>query len=234
MRKTILILGLTSLFFSCSDIKKNNINEKGNTPIIEEEINRSKAEKGTVFSQINEGDLFEINNLKCYWKSDSVFRVKEKDTIPLWRINRALINSTNKEVILSLDSEDGSVYENNGEGSFKDLNLDGFKDFMMYSEENSGSGGSYYNTFIFNSEKNIFEFSKLHSGGVLTLDVKKRTLKSTWRSGVSTNIYKILYFDNKGNIQYRENIVTEIGESIDSEKYKLTTTYQKFINDKLV
>mgnify|MGYP000459925011 CR=1 FL=1 len=230
----ILFFSLILVILSCSDIKENNSEQEISKINIEKGKSIENVEKPIIFSIINKSNLIEVNGLKCYWKSDSVFKVIKNDTISLWELDRVLINTNNDKIILNLASEDGSHYEHNGEGEFKDMNFDGQKDFVLYSEENSGSGGSYYNTYVFNSNTKEFKLSKLHSGGLLTLDSIKRTLKSTWRSGVAVRIYNILYFDDKGKTKYRERILTEMFEYIDDKNFKQTTEYQKIINDKVI
>lgn len=226
-----LFLGLLLILFSCSDAKENIPSENIETLIKEEEKSKSNVENDSIFNKEILSDVFKINNLNCYWRSDSVFKVVEKETIPLCEINRVLINSDNKETILKLNPDDGLIYEDNLRGTFKDMNLDGFNDFVKYSEENSGSGGSYYNVYLFNFKKQLFELSELHSGSGLEIDSSKRTLSSYWRSGADIRLDQIIYFDKKGNVNYYEK---RLKESVFDDQEKRVITYEKFVDDKLI
>ena len=69
--------------------------------------------------------------------------------------------------------------------SFKDLNFDGHIDFFIYSKKNSGSGGAFFDVYLFDHRKKYFYHSDKLSGGEIEIDSVKKTISTYWKSGVA-------------------------------------------------
>jgi len=113
-----------------------------------------------------------------------------------------------------------------GDADFGDINLDGYLDYSHYSEVNSGSGGSFYITYIYNKNLKIFEESEEFSGGGLAVDSLKRTVSSYWKSGVGWNQEDEKYLDKFGKIKYIMRTTREVIHDENNRDY-LVTTVQK-------
>jgi len=136
--------------------------------------------------------------------------------------NRFVSISEPPTVVDSIISEQSTIEKMD---NFIDLNFDGHLDMQLLNEDNSGTGGDYYDVFLFNQDSNSYVFSNKLSGNLIEVNSTKRTLTYYWKAGVSINHTQILYFDKNGILQYSEKITNEV-KSIDN-KEALITNYSK-------
>ncbi len=123
-------------------------------------------------------------------------------------------------------------FESLNKDAIKDVNFDGYKDVMLYGISESGSAGSFYKVYLFNSKKQLFEPSEALSGYDITIDTIKKTLSSGGKNGYGYNINIIDYFGKKGKIKYKE--ITEREIISEEPKSLLKTTYKKMVGQKII
>jgi len=199
---------------------------------------RSENNKIKSTTRIMHSKNFVVNGLTCYGNFITTYEYNagvngtEKD--PLAAITLQFIRIDTGQTILTdsdLQQPGQAFYADVLHDNFKDINFDGYIDFINYNWQSSGSGGAVINAYLFNPEKKIFEASDL-SGGELTIDPENKTLSTYWKMGIPWNNQLITHFGEKGRILYRESITREVtrGDTID----KLITTYIKEHNGKVV
>lgn len=187
------------------------------------------------------GKPFTVNNTVYYWRfynsygfdSDNNYKKNSLATVSmqLRDINHTVTALTTEE---DLSSTYGMEVPDNRLENFKDLNFDGYSDFFLYNSYKSGSGGAFFDAYIFNPKTKIFEYSEELSGGELTVDTLNKTLSTYWKSGIGWNKQIIHYFNDKGQIKYSENIKREVKNKEDNETRILITNYKKIMNNKVV
>jgi hypothetical protein len=180
-------------------------------------------------------DFFTINNLTCYWRFITNYQLVDGKKSDFANFSLQLIERNSNQIILhdsdfisinNIDSVDVRLQ------NFKDINFDGYKDFINPNQESSGAGGEFFNVYLFNPAKHVFEFSNELSNSDLEIDSTNRTLTSFWKTGVSLNIATVTHFDKKGKIEFKENIKKE--EMSMNDKSKLVTTTKKTIDKKII
>jgi hypothetical protein len=139
-------------------------------------------------------------------------------------IFRLLVLSNNKQS----NNFEKKWYTNQIDSEFKDVNFDGKKDFIIYSQEKSGNGGKFYDVFTFFIKEYRFDYSKELSGGNLLIDYKAKTATNFWKVGARQNIQKTFSFRGDGGI-YHTYITEKIVKNIDSKDY-LISRYKKYKN----
>lgn len=166
---------------------------------------------------------FIVNGQKCFWER-TVEEFMDVSFVPVPRYKDRLIRVSDEKVILETDEEEPlrNSSKNPPAEYFKDINLDGFLDFSYYSAFNSGSGGAFFSTYIYNKSLKVFEHSSDFSGGELFVDSLKRNVTSSWRTGASHYGRTTRYLDSLGNIVYRD-ITTRQPMSQNKALYLLTT-----------
>lgn len=185
---------------------------------------------------------FVINNVNCYWK----FTVYLNNEIQGGNGTLELIGLDNKQALLTdgeneyyelnasyyTHSFNGISFEQLNDESIKDINFDGYNDFMLYSRVSSGSGGEFYKVYLFDNKTELFKFSKELSGGYLTINNDNRSLLSSWKNGAGNYTERVHYFDKTGKIKFTEIITNEIiwGDTLSL----LKKSYKKIIEGKVV
>ncbi len=179
--------------------------------------------------------FFTINNIICYWKFTKNFHFSDGKKLDYADFNLQLIEKKTNKVILT-DSDFISLKQIDSVDlrleNFKDVNFDGYKDFINPNQESSGTGGEFFNVHLYNPKKQIFEFSNELSNSDLEIDSLNRTLSTYWKAGVSLNVTSVTHFDKKGKIKFKESIKKEV-MNID-DKSKLVTTTKKTIGKKII
>ena len=180
-------------------------------------------------------DFFTINNLRCYWRFITNCQFIDGKKSDFANFTLQLIESKSNQMILidsdfisinNIDSVDARLQ------NFKDINFDGYKDFINPNQEASGAGGEFFNVYLFNPAKHVFEFSNELSNSDLEIDSTNRTLTSFWKAGVSLSVTSVTHFDKKGKVEFKENIKKE--EMNVNDKSKLVTTTKKTIGKKII
>ena len=106
-------------------------------------------------------DFFTINNLTCYWKFITNFHFSDGKKSDFAVFTLQLIEKESNKVILNdsdflsskeIDSVDLRLQK------FKDINFDGYKDFINSNQESSGTGGEFFNVHLYNPKKQYLNF----------------------------------------------------------------------------
>lgn len=195
-------------------------------PIIKENIVLQKTEKDTIFRISNP---FKINNMEIYWKYYFTTEGEMLMTLKEYKTNRTLLEHSD---ITRLDFDYYKNYDYSNEQyleNFQNVNFDDNMDFVLYSNQDSGSGGAFFRIYLFNNNKKVFEYSEVLSGGEVEIDTINKTLTTYWKSGKSFNFQKIYHFGQNGKIEFTENFVNEY---LEENSWK--TDYKKMINGKIV
>ncbi|RYG01879.1 MAG: hypothetical protein EOO07_33645, partial [Chitinophagaceae bacterium] len=127
-------------------------------------------------SRSQKSTLFRVNNVPYFWNFATTFhhepgeRITSKPRFAEFAMQ--LTRASDGEVVLSdgdfKATDQIDVTDLRADG-FVDLNFDGYKDFYNYSNQNSGSGGAFFNAYIFNPGTGKFDYSEEFSGGELTV-----------------------------------------------------------------
>ncbi len=175
---------------------------------------------------------FMVNQLRLFWKSTITaeggihLELKEMNT------KRTLLTHSDitQHELDFYKNPDYYAEEQHAE-SFKDLNFDGYIDFFIYSKQNSGSGGAFFDVYLFDHRKKYFYHSEELSGGEIEIDTVKKTISTYWKSGVAWNTNRIHHFGKKGKIKFVETITREVlpGDTVSL----LKTTHEKVIGQKV-
>ncbi len=168
-------------------------------PILNLEKNADSKRKTDIVSKIETTDLktdtltkksetFKINDINCYWKYTIIIRSGEKSGIS----SLTLKNTYTQKTLLSNSDFSGlGLYdgftENELKENFKDANFDGLQDFVVYSQEESGSGGLFYRVYLFNKSSETFVLSEELSGGEFEINKTDKTVSTYWKMGVGFN-----------------------------------------------
>lgn len=194
-------------------------------------------QEGEFSSFLKSSNPFEVNGVECFWEFELIVFEDESGGTGIVK----LLDYSTKAVLLEDEDYYGpDVFENLSEeefdfgGIFRDVNFDGFDDFTIPSRIGSGSGGNVSNVYLFDKEKNSFEFSEELTGGELEVNEAEKTLTTQWSMGVPWNAKQVIHFDKdrSGKIKYKEIITREVirGDSTDL----LKTTYEKKVDGKVV
>lgn len=167
---------------------------------------------------------FKINGIECYWEhTDTLTKEGSMDLIKLrdYKTNRVLIYDI--ECCLKYGFDFYSP------DNFKDVNFDGFEDFLIRSY---GSMAAFETTyiFLFDNKTKRFVSSNL-SGNGIEIDAINRKLITTSFDSDSEKA-ESYYFDKLGKVKYTE-IVTVTTEYLDTIPVEYRT-YEKIINGKVV
>lgn len=240
--KTLMYLFIILIFSNCNDrektIPKKSIKAKVNLKLnaLQTRVSDSKIDidyqKTDTLTKSSE--VFKINGINCYWEfilmihpgdksGNSILNLKNSKT------NKILLSNpgfTEKEQYRSTTGHNFDFKEN-----FKDANFDGLQDFIIYSWEDSGSGGAYYNAYLFNKSSKTFVLSKELSGGEFEINKTDKTVSTYWKSGVGWNSSKVDHFGKNGNIKFTEITTREV---IGDTTSLLKTTYTKTVNGKII
>jgi len=192
----------------------------------ENKYGESKIEKLDTnynFTSEMHSKVFTVNGLKCFWD----YEINENE----YRLK--LINYEKKsEILVSADlmmiGIDNISLDDTRERDFKDVNFDGYKDFVEYRPGLSGSGGALYIVYVYNSIDGKFGVSDL-SGTNLSINKTNNSLYSSMKSSAGFYAENIKYFDSFGEIKYVEEI-TNKKDSLE----RWIRTYKKMIKNKVI
>lgn len=226
--KNILYLFIILLFSNCNNTKK---------PILKTEKtvaskNKTEAINLKTDTIITKSEAFKINGVNCYWEFTLIIDKGEKIGSSLLDLK----DSISKKILLShpdlgrydMTSKNNFDFKDN----FKDANFDGLQDFVVSSQENSGSGGTFYNVYLFNKALKTFVLSKELSGGELDINKTDRTVSTSWKMGCCYNTSQIHHFNKSGKIKF--TAITTIEETNTTTENLLKTTYKKIVNGKTI
>lgn len=232
----ILAFTQCSVLVNCKNSKKPSSVARhilADTVINKTEKSKVSFDKIDTLPEISKA--FIVNGIKCYWEYS--FFIGKEDEIG-GSVLKLKNYQTKKTMLVDHDVRERDYFSGikkyglDGNFSFSDINFDGFKDFSIYNKEGSGTGGDLYNVYLFNRNKNIFEYSKALSGGNPEVDYKNKTLTTFWKMGTGWNSSQVYHFGKNGRIKFTE-IITEEVFSKDTTQI-LITTYEKINNGKVI
>lgn len=175
---------------------------------------------------------FKINGINCYWEFALTIDKGEKVGSSLLELKESI----SKKILLShpdLGRYDATTKNNlDFKENFKDANFDGLQDFVVSSQENSGSGGTFYNVYLFNKALKTFVLSKELSGGELDINNTNRTVSTSWKMGCCYNLSQVHHFNKSGKINFTAITTTE--EINTATENLLKITYKKVVNGKII
>lgn len=215
------------------EIIETDTPEQAAPPVVEE----PEWHEEEFSSFVKSSTSFEINGVECFWEFEFIVFEDEPGGIGIVK----LLDYSTKEILLEDEDYYGpDVFENLSEeefdfgGWFRDVNFDGLADFTIPNRVSSGSGGSVSNVYLFDKEKNTFEFSEELTGGEFEVNEEEKTLSTQWSTGIEWNARQIIHFDKdrSGKIQFTEIITREVipGDSMEL----LKTTYEKKADGKIL
>lgn len=235
--KKFLMAGCLTILIGCTAKRTDNI------IAIKDSVasNAKSAVNPTVVDSITdtltwEQSEFVLNNMKCFWTGKLVILRGDTMSHPA---QFDLLSADNRNVLYAR-SEDtdrkGFEFLRGYDGLFselfRDINFDGYNDILEYNKLGSGSGGSFYDVYVFDSGKKEFVLSKELSGADITVDTLQRSVTDYWKSGYGTYAANTRYYDLKGRLKYTEQINYELlpGDSGDLQRVER----KKLIKGKVV
>jgi hypothetical protein len=112
-----------------------------------------------------------------------------------------------------------------------DVNFDGYIDITLSNNVKSGSAGEFIDSYVYKPEKNLFEYSQLHSGYYLTVDEKNKVLRKSSSGGGGLLNKEFVYFDEKSNLKFISKFKSDYRNS---NRDSLVFSYKKIIDGKIV
>lgn len=227
-----------------SIIKKYNYNQFIELQLIEQDTFNYEKE---YYSEFNKrkgkqrfySKPFQINNMTCHWVTELELYFDDKKQVQKGKnLNRRLVNSLTKKVLLTTDED--AIIGNFSSGfdslteNFFDFNFDGYVDFSIHNYNKSGASNSFYDNFLFNPKTKQFEYSKELSGAEITIDKKLRTVHFFYKSGINNHLSKTIYYDGTGKVLFTENIKTKDVLDKKSNEWHIKRTYTKIKNGKII
>lgn len=228
MKKLIGIF-LILLLIGCKNTVKDISSKKA---IVTDTVSTTEVPKIKIVTLFKLSKPFQLNNLQCYWKNyinsgeETIFTLINSKT------EEKLFNETISVRDIDLDSKSNDYFEKLNKEVFKDVNFDGFEDFV-YVSVGSMAMTSMTNIFVFNKVIGQFEFSEYLSDTSIEIDpVGKKLITSSF--GRDFEVTKTHYFNKSGKIKFTE-VISEYSKSVDSIDFPVEyKTYEKIVNGKVV
>lgn len=239
--KTLAATGIIFFLFSChTNVEKTKYNSNLNsakldTIVMFTEKDTFKVLSGDwkyTFDMYSKSDSLEINNLysEPFIKMFTINNQKtgiviENSLLKLYHFKNGYFQQT------STDSLEGI----NWKTTKSDLNFDGNEDIVL-SEIEGAHGNSFTTALIFDSKINIFKHNKSFDLPNLTIDKRKKNLRSKWFSSACGNSKKSIY-----QVQQNDSVILfesisyfdkDCGENKNKEKYVLFT--EKRIKNRII
>src|SRR4051812_35675404 len=201
MKTRIYLSLLTAL--SCQNLEKSNsckeIITADSSAVKVQDLQKAEINIDNSDTLVKVSEPFVINDIKCYWEFTLIINAKAnagEGTVCLKnsKTNKVLLSNSDyydRDLFNSLDKN--NFYFN---GEFKDANFDCTKDFIVSSRTASGSGGNFFNVYLYNKQQYDFEYSDEISGAELEINAKEKTVSTYWKTGVDLNSGKVHHFDN--------------------------------------
>ncbi|MFT4876312.1 MAG: hypothetical protein ACI9AU_001087 [Bacteroidia bacterium] len=116
--------------------------------------------------------------------------------------------------------------------SYIDVNFDGFKDIKVLNHYKSGTGGDFYDVFIYGLDSKKYIYSEFLSGNIVNINPKTKTITTYWKAGVSINMDRIVHYNNDRGIALIEETTREV-KSEDSKSILITTYVRRIASESL-
>ena len=146
MKETVILLMTILLFCSCNSRNRESNNDK---QLLKDFANMVSFINN--FSGSSSGDSIPPTKIDGLRALSFKFNVDSSGYL-LKTIN---IYSDNKQIQRIIANKE---IEHN-QFQLIDWNFDGYKDFINPNQEASGAGGEFFNVYLFNPAKHVFEFS---------------------------------------------------------------------------
>lgn len=169
-----------------------NINKK------EESTFSLKKNLNHAIDTANINNSLTLNGIKYYWHlniQDSIKQtiygyqeLRESETHKL-----ALRDSDLIDILVTDDMDILTDSILHHRAQYTDVNFDGFTDIMMYNNDNSGSGGTFYNVYLFNPRNKSFHHSEELSGGITNIDKKIMVRLNIPKPSINTKLKTLIY-----------------------------------------
>ncbi|MFT4826879.1 MAG: hypothetical protein ACI9GO_000819 [Bacteroidia bacterium] len=114
--------------------------------------------------------------------------------------------------------------------SYIDVNFDGFKDIKVLNHYKSGTGGYFYDVFIYRLDSKKYIYSEFLSGNIVNINPKTKTITTYWKASVSINMERIVHYDRV--ISLIEETTREV-KSEDSNSILITTYVRRIASELL-
>ena len=163
----------------------------------------------------------------CY--KSSIIEIKSKKVI----LDGSVIDVDMCDYTSNLFSSNLSLPE------LTDINFDGYGDILLYNNVASGSAGGYSDSYVYNPEKKVFEYSELYSGYNLEVDNANKTLSQFAKGGGGIFFVQKIHFDNEGKVRFQESFRNEELQNqyvtINGVEYsKYTFNYEQIKNGNII
>jgi hypothetical protein len=217
--KTAVTLTLILLLAACQKTVKST-QDKGTEikdTVATKEIPSPKY--GTI---IKKSKPFKINGMECYWEqTDTLAEEGAMEVIKLkdYKTNRILMNHVECCLKYGFDFDSPD--------NFKDVNFDGFNDFLIVSY---GSSAMFEltNIYLFDHKTKRFVYSDLSDNSIETDRINRKL--TTHSSDTNFEKTKTHYFTKFGKLNYTE-VVTITHSDTTAVEHR---TYEKIVNGKVV
>lgn len=241
MKNLFYIPFLIILVLNCKKTKSNpgtagSISDTITKTIFEEEIIENKRD-----TIIKKSESFKLNNILCYWEHsfylyDGILQevsMKLKE----YKTERLLFeNSDYVKYEADFEYKSENYFDEINKKHFKDVNFDGYKDFVIYSH-GSMPMTSMTNIYLFDNQTKTFvrsekEHEDLSDNSIEEIDSVNRILVTSSFDRGKTYERKH-HFDNNGKIKFTECFTEEFYYANDTIEKRITT-YIKLIKGKEV
>lgn len=238
MRKLLYISFWITFFLSCKPSKNSFV---ANTTTISDTIPIEELTEIKYDTIVKISEPFVLNKISCYWKhmlfianyglSDILMELKEYKTDSL-----ILQYSDFVKYQDDFNYKSDSYFDEINEKCFKDVNFDGYKDFVSYSY-GSMPMTSMTNIYIYDSQTKTFASQKDVGGEYLSYNnidkidtINKILITSSFDM---ERVYKRKHhFDRNGKIKFSEYIIEEDFYPNDTTS-KLIRTFKKIIKGEI-
>jgi hypothetical protein len=236
INKYFCVLLILILLLSCQNSKNKSVLIKNiSTDLLIQQVSKKETKYEKLDTLLKVSESFIVNDMKCFWEfnfitNDGVTGGEGAVHLKYSNTNKILLSHSDFYDLELFNSLDKINFDFNG--AFKDVNFDGLKDFVVYSWQNSGSGGAFYNVYLFDKLSKTFIVSTELSGGEFELNKTNKTVSTYWKMGVGWNSSQVHHFDKRGKIKFTEITTREIIAEDTSDLLK--TTYKKIVNGKII
>jgi hypothetical protein len=223
MKKLPYILSIL-LLTSCKNTTEKISFKKA---IITDRITATEFPEIKTYALTKTSEPININGIKCNW--EQIDSPKGETTLELrdYKTKRILLSYSD---YFRVENDFNSA--NYFNEHFRDINFDGFKDFLITSY-GSNETTNLVNIYVFNDRTKTFEFSEdLSDNQIEAIDSSNRKLVTS-SSTIDKEIKRNHYFDKNGKLKYLETITKSdsiVNDTIDIYK----NIYEKSINGKVV
>lgn len=221
--KNLISIFIILILISC----KNTVENVSSKKEVKDEVSTKELSPTKINTSVKISAPFSLNNIKCNWKQ--IDSVSGTTTIELRDYKTQRILLSHSDYFKLGNDFNAKDYFNE---HFKDLNFDGFKDFLITSQ-GSNPMTDLVNIYLFNEKTQSFEFSEELSDNTIEQIDNVSKILFTSSSTMDDETIKKHYFNKNGTIKYSEIITkSDVSENDSVAHYK--NKYEKVVNGKIV